>query len=67
MAIYTATQARSNLYRLIDQVKKSHKPIHISGKNASAVLISEEDWSAIQETLHLIIHTQEWENPSKRA
>lgn len=54
MANYTATQARSNLYRLIDQVSKSHKPIHISGKNASAVLISEEDWSAIQETLHLL-------------
>lgn len=54
MATLTATEARSNLYRLIDQVNKSHKPIHISGKNASAVLISEEDWSAIQETLHLL-------------
>lgn len=54
MATFTATQARSNLYRLIDQVSKSHKPIHISGKNAGAVLISEEDWSAIQETLHLL-------------
>jgi antitoxin YefM len=54
MAIYTATEARSNLYRLIDQVNKSHKPIHISSKNAAAVLISEEDWSAIQETLHLL-------------
>lgn len=54
MATYTATEARSNLYRLIDQVSKSHKPIHISGKNAGAVLISEEDWSAIQETLHLL-------------
>lgn len=54
MAIYTATQARSSLYRLIDQVSKSHKPIHISGKNAAAVLISEEDWSAIQETLYLL-------------
>lgn len=54
MATLTATQARSNLYRLIDQVNKSHKPIHISGKNAGAVLISEEDWAAIQETLHLL-------------
>lgn len=44
---YTATQARSNLYRLIDQVSKSHKPIHITGKNTGAVLISEEDWSAL--------------------
>ena len=54
MATVTATEARSNLYRLIDQVSKSHKPIHISGKNAGAVLISEEDWSAIQETLYLL-------------
>lgn len=54
MTTYTATQARSNLYRLIDQVNKSHKPIHINGKNASAVLISDEDWSAIQETLYLL-------------
>ena len=54
MTTFTATEARSNLYRLIDQVSKSHKPIHISGKNAGAVLISEEDWSAIQETLHLL-------------
>lgn len=54
MAVYTATQARSNLYNLIDQVGKSHKPIHITGKKSGAVLISEEDWSAIQETLHLL-------------
>lgn len=54
MAIYTATEARSNLYRLIEQVSKSHKPIHISGKKGAAVLVSEEDWSAIQETLYLL-------------
>lgn len=54
MAVYSATQARSNLYNLIDQVSKSHKPIHITGKKSGAVLISEEDWSAIQETLHLL-------------
>lgn len=54
MAVYSATEARSNLYRLIDQVSQSHKPIHITGKNAGAVLISEEDWSAIQETLYLL-------------
>lgn len=54
MATFTATQARSNLYRLIEQVNKSHKPIYISSKKASAVLISEEDWSAIQETLYLL-------------
>ena len=54
MTTFTATEARSNLYQLIDRTSKSHKPIYISGKKASAVLISEEDWSAIQETLYLL-------------
>ncbi len=54
MTTLTASEARSNLYRLIDQAAESHKPIMISGKRANAVLVSEEDWSAIQETLHLL-------------
>jgi len=54
MSTITASEARASLYRLIDQVAESHKPIMISGKRANAVLISEEDWSAIQETLHLL-------------
>lgn len=49
----TATEARANLYRLIDQTAESHQPIRISGKRSSAVLISEADWEAIQETLYL--------------
>jgi len=54
MTTITASEARAGLYRLIDQVAESHKPITISGKRANAVLISEEDWSAIQETLYLM-------------
>ena len=54
MTILTASKARANLYRLIDQAAESHKPIVISGKRASAVLVSEEDWNAIQETLSLL-------------
>jgi antitoxin YefM len=50
----TATEARSNLYRLIDEAAESHQPIVIMGKRNRAVLVSEEDWSAIQETLHLL-------------
>jgi prevent-host-death family protein len=50
----TATEARSNLYRLIDETAESHRPIVIMGKRNRAVLISEEDWSAIQETLYLL-------------
>lgn len=53
MTTCSATTARSNLYRLVDEVASSHKPILITGKRANAVLIAEEDWSAIQETLHL--------------
>ena len=49
----TATEARANLYRLIDQTAESHQPIRIVGKRSSAVLISEADWDAIQETLYL--------------
>ncbi len=49
----TATEARANLYRLIDQTAESHQPIRIAGKRSSAVLISEADWEAIQETLYL--------------
>ena len=50
----TATEARSNFYRLIDQVSSSHQPVHISGKRNNAYLISEEDWQSIQETLYLL-------------
>jgi antitoxin YefM len=54
MTQHTASQARSNLYRLIDQAAQSHEPIHISGKRGGAVLIAEDDWKAIQETLFLL-------------
>ena len=54
MATLTASQARAGLYRLIDQATETHQPVIISGKRSNAVLISEEDWSAIQETLYLL-------------
>ena len=50
----TASEARADLYRLIDQAAESHQPILISGKRSSAVLVSAEDWQAIQETLYLL-------------
>jgi len=50
----TASVARANLYRLIDEAAESHEPVIITGKRASAVLVSAEDWDAIQETLHLL-------------
>lgn len=53
MSTVTASAARSRLYRLIDETAGSHQPVTITGKRANAVLISETDWSAIQETLYL--------------
>ena len=50
----TASQARANLYRLIDETNESHQPVVIAGKRSSAVLVSAEDWDAIQETLYLL-------------
>ena len=50
----TASEARADLYRLIDQASESHQPILISGKRSSAVLVSAEDWQAIQATLYLL-------------
>ncbi len=54
MHTLTASEARANLYRLIDETAQSHEPVLIAGKRTSAVLVSSEDWSAIQETLHLL-------------
>jgi antitoxin YefM len=50
----TASEARANLYRLIDETNDSHRPVVITGKRSSAVLVSAGDWDAIQETLYLL-------------
>ena len=54
MRTLTVTEARKQLYGLLDNVADSHNPIQIAGKRNSAVLVSEEDWQAVQETLYLI-------------
>ncbi len=53
MSAVSATSARSNLYRLIDQVNEESQPLTITGARGNAVLIGEADWQAIQETLFL--------------
>jgi prevent-host-death family protein len=50
----SVTEARKRLYALIDEVGDSHQPVQITGKRGNAVLLSEADWNAIQETLHLV-------------
>jgi prevent-host-death family protein len=47
------TRAREQLYRLLDEVAESSEPVQIQGPRADAVLVSAEDWRAIQETLYL--------------
>ncbi len=54
MTDITTTEARKRLYGLIDDVQSSHEPIHITGKRGNAVLVSEDDWRAVQETLYLV-------------
>ena len=54
MRTLTASQARSNLYRIIDEAATNHEPVIITGKRNNAVLISTEDWTSIQETIYLL-------------
>jgi antitoxin YefM len=54
MIIINATKARAKLYSLIDETADSHQPVIITGKRGNAVLVSEEDWNAISETLYLL-------------
>jgi prevent-host-death family protein len=54
MSTITASEARARLFRLIDEAAESHQPLLITGKRNKAVLIAEEDWQAIQETLFLL-------------
>ena len=54
MTSVSVTEARKRLYALIDEVGQSHEPVQINGKRSNAVLLSEGDWRAIQETLHLV-------------
>jgi len=54
MRTLTATQARANLYRLIEETAESSEPVQITGKKGNAVLVAEDDWRSMQETLYLL-------------
>ena len=54
MTTFNATEARSKLYALIDETTDTHQPIVITGKRGNAVLLAEDDWKAINATLHLL-------------
>ena len=51
--IFSVTEARQTLFGLVDQVNESHEPVTITSKRGNAVLVSEQDWKALQETLYL--------------
>ena len=54
MTSISATEARKQLYKLVDEVQTSHEPVQITGKRGNAVLVGEDDWRAVQETLYLV-------------
>ena len=54
MNVINVTEARAKLYKLIDETTNTHEPIVITGKRGNAILVSEEDWNAISETLYLL-------------
>ncbi len=54
MKTITATKARENLYRLMDEVAVTSEPVQITGRRANAILVSEADWRALEETVRLI-------------
>ena len=53
MTTLTVTEARANLYKLIDDTSVNHEPVIITGERGNAVLLVEGDWNAITGTLHL--------------
>lgn len=53
MKSFTITDLRKNIYKIVEETNETNEPVHIYGKKGNAVMVSEEDWKAIQETLYL--------------
>jgi prevent-host-death family protein len=53
MSIINATTARNNFFKLIDEAITTHEPVVVTGKSGNVVILSEEDWRSIQETIYL--------------
>ena len=54
MSSINVTNARKDLYNLVQRVNSTHEPVEITGKESNAILVGEEDWRSIQETLYLL-------------
>lgn len=53
MSSVNVTNARKDLYKLVQKVNLTHEPVEITGKDSNAILVGEDDWKSIQETLYL--------------
>jgi len=49
----SVSQVRADIYNVIDETAQTHEPVLITGKRNNVVMLSEEDWNAIEETLYL--------------
>ena len=63
--IFSVTEARQTLFGLVDQVNESHETVTITSKRGNAVLVSEQDWKALQETLYLKSMPGVWDSIEK--
>lgn len=54
MKSVTATEAQESLDRLLEEVAETGLPVRITSRKASAMLVSEEEWRALEETLLLM-------------
>lgn len=53
MSIINATNARNNFFKVIEEAITTHEPVYVTGKSGNVVIVSEEDWRSIQETIYL--------------
>ncbi len=54
MKTVSITKARQNIYKLVEDAIASNEPLQITAKKGNVVLVSEEDWKSVQETLYLL-------------
>jgi prevent-host-death family protein len=51
--IMSVSQVRADIYNIMDETAQTHEPVLITGKRNNVVMVSQEDWNAIEETLYL--------------
>jgi prevent-host-death family protein len=51
--VMSASQVRADIYNIMDETAQTHEPVLITGKRNNVVMLSQEDWNAIEETFYL--------------